>query len=129
MPKNTSGPGSLVFEDSVSWANDAGVDTEKNLDVPLPTVQPQGAKYLVTVRNPSDTTSLTAVVKGKETGWSGADRFPELTQQAIAQGVPHGEQFVVEGWLLGDGGRIVLSNDSALGSSDGFTADVRVRRL
>lgn len=131
MTKLTAGQGTLLVDGSVSWADSAGSGTEKQVAVPLPEVQPPNAKYLVIVRNPSTETALTVDVEGKEAGWSGSDRFPAHTaeQASIPTDTPDGKAFLVEGWLLGDAGRLTLSNDSALSSTGGFTADVRVRRV
>lgn len=131
MGKLTSGQGSLLADASVTWADSAGSGTEKQVSVPLPEQQPPGGKYLVIVRNPSTETALTVDVEGREDAWSGGNRFPAHTaeQEAVPSDTPDGKAFLVEGWLLGDGGRLTISNDSGLTASGGFTADVRVRRV
>lgn len=117
---------SIVAEASATWANSAAAGTQVNIDVSLPYMFQPRAKYLIITQNPSAVTALTVKVKSKET-FGGTSYYPELS--SIAVPVNTAKATVVEGWMIGEGGRLTLSNDTALGTADGFTANIRVRQL
>lgn len=117
-----------VYDGTATWANSAAVGTIVDIDFPLPTPLQGNALYEVVVTNPSGVTDLTVRVKNKET-FGGTARYPELTSFPVAANSPDGKAVLVQGWLLGEGGRLSLSNDTALGASDGFTANVRIRKV
>ncbi len=115
-----------VYDGSVSWANSAAAGTTNNIDVALPSALQN--LYLISVTNPSTESALTVKVLNKET-LGGSAKYPELTRFSVAVNSPDGKSVLVQGWLLGEAGRLVLSNDTALGASGGFTAYVRVRKV
>lgn len=117
-----------VYDGLASWANGASANTTVNLDVPMPDVLQGQSAYLITITNPSMVSPLTVVVKNKEI-FGGTARYSELARYGITAGTPDGRSALVQGWLLGDGGRISISNDTSLGASDGFAACVRVRKI
>lgn len=127
-----TGNGELLYEGAAVWANSAPVGTVVDLDLPASALgaREPDAKYAITVRNPSTVTALTLTVRNAET-LGGALRYPQLgaSTYAIPINSPQGRTYVVEGFLIGEGGRLSLSNDTVLGVADGFTADVRVRGL
>lgn len=116
-----------LYDGSVSWANSAAQGTENNIDIDLPTNLQKDAKYVVTVTNPSSVTGISVIVKNKET--FDVARYPKLTEISVPVNTPDGLSVVVDGWLVGEGGRLTLINDTALGLTDGFTAYVRVRKI
>lgn len=120
------GSNALIYDGTASWADSAGAGTEVDLDVVLPDSLQGQALYLVTVHNPSAVTGLSVTVKGKET-LGGAAVYSELTSFVV--GADSSKQVLVQGWLLGEGGRLTLSNDTALGATDGFIAYIRVRQV
>ncbi len=111
-----------------TWANSAAANTEVSNDIALPDTWQPDARYLIIVRNPSAVTALTGKIKLKATSLGGADRYPRLKggDFSVSANVPEGEAVLVEGWMLGDGARLTLSNDTALGAADGFSATVRI---
>lgn len=110
-----------MIDADITWANSAAAGTAVTVDVP----GAQAAAGVVTVRNPSTVTALTVKVLGKET-LGGAARYPEIASIAVpANSV---KQFYVdELWLIGEGGRLSITNDTVLGAGNGFTGQVRVR--
>jgi hypothetical protein len=117
-----------IADATAAWANSAAAGTAVNLDVVLPTKLQSDALYEVTVTNPSAESDLTVVIKNKET-FGGTARYPELTRFGVLKNNPDGKSVVVQGWLLGEAGRLSLSNDTALGLSGSFTAYVRARKV
>jgi redox-regulated HSP33 family molecular chaperone len=105
----------------ITWANSAAAGTVVNVDVP----GAQAAVAAVTVRNPSAVTALTVKVQGKET-LGGAARYPEIASLAVPANTTK-QFFIDEMWLVGEGGRLAVTNDTLLGAGDGFTGQVRVR--
>jgi hypothetical protein len=112
---------------TATWADSAAANTAVNVDVALPTSLQGSAKYLVEIYNPSAVTALTVIAQNKALSFGGATRYPELTRWSVAaSGV---KAVIVEGWLLDAAGRLVLSNDTALGAGQGFTASIRVIKI
>ncbi len=112
---------------SATWAASALINTAVNVDVALPAVLQGNAKYLVEIYNPSANTALTVVAQNKALTFGGGTQYPELTRWSVAaSGI---KAVVVEGWLLDAAGRLVLSNDTALGAGQGFTASIRVIKI
>lgn len=117
--------GREITSAQVSWADSAGADTEKTVVMDGQNDRPAGedAIFIVAIKNPSSNTDLTVVVENErafESGddWAESDRW---TLPASST-----EEWPVR-FLLGDKrSRLKLSNDSALGAGEGFTADVRV---
>jgi hypothetical protein len=121
------GSNEQVIDTTVAWANSDAAGTTKTVDVTLPDELQGDAKYLVIVTNPSTETTLTVKTQNKET--FGSAKYPEVASIAIPANTPEGKGTIVEGWLLGEAGRLVLSNDTAIGLTGAFTAEVRVRKL
>jgi hypothetical protein len=119
------GSNAKIADTTAIWANSAAVNTEVNADIDLPSPLQGDAKYSIAIVNPSTVTAITIKVKNKET--FGAAQYPELTTINIP--VNTSKAVVVEGWLLGESGRLTLSNDTVLGAADGFTANIRVRKV
>lgn len=120
----------LVHDASTSWANGSSAGTTKDLDLPAfdnPHQMASEARYLICVVNSSPVSALTVLIKNREVNFDGQTRFPELTRFGVAASTTEGTCVIVQGWLLGSGGRLTLSNDSAVGASDGFNAYLRVR--
>jgi hypothetical protein len=110
-------------DQTAAWANSAAANTEVNVDIAQPsTIR---SKYRFQINNPSAETALTVKVRNRVT-IGAAERFVEVGSFAVPVG--SGREAVIEGAFGGDNGiRIVLSNDTALGLSGAFTANVAVR--
>lgn len=123
-----TGSNALVTDTTGVWANSAAANTSTNIDVVLPPSLQGNAMYEITVTNPSVESDLTIVVKNKET-FSGTSRYPELTRFGIPKNSTDGKCVLVQGWMLGEAGRISISNDTVLGAAGAFVAYVRVRKV
>ena len=108
---------------TATWANSAAANTEQNVDV----AQPDNlrSRYRVQIHNPSLVTALTVVVR-HVVSLGGTARYAKVTEFVVPAGAT--VETLVEALFGGtDGTRVVLSNDTALGTTDGFTADVAIR--
>jgi hypothetical protein len=128
--------GELVVEGQAVFANSALINTPINIAIPSGGVlsDDEETDFEVIVRNPSLVTALNVALKSLEKTDSafggGADRYPTFQTIVVPVNTPEGTETVVHGWGLGAaGGRITVSNATALGVADGFSADVRVRKL
>lgn len=118
----------LVDDTSVSFADSAGQNTEQTADISLPAQVPGDGKALVTIHNPSSVSALTVQPQVKETFPTGGAQHGNLggTHAVPTSGTA---SFVVDGLLAGEGGRLSVLNDTALGAGEGFTAEIRVRSI
>ncbi|MBT9166931.1 MAG: hypothetical protein DDT19_00255 [Syntrophomonadaceae bacterium] len=116
-----------------TWAHSAPANTNVVLtitDFKLPLKE-----HEIIVFNPSTATDLTVKIMAVEPSLGGASRNALLTTLSIPRsqtltGTPidtHRRR--VENLLLTGTARLVLSNDTALGVTGGFTAVVRVRQI
>jgi hypothetical protein len=119
------GSNAKIADTTAVWANSAAANTAVNVDVDLPSPLQGDAKYSIAIVNPSAVTALTIKVKNKET--FGTAQYPEVTTINIP--VNTSKSVIVEGWMLGEAGRLTLSNDTVLGVADGFTANIRARKV
>lgn len=122
------GVNKALLTTTVSLANSAAAGTTINVDIPLPSKVLADAKYLIIVTNPSTETALDIKVKNKVT-LGGTPKYPEIATNSVLVNTPGGKGFVVEGFLLGEGGRLAISNPTAVGLSGAFTADVHVIQI
>lgn len=122
------GSNEILSDTSVSWVNSAAAGTNTDIDIPLPTYIQKDALYVITVTNPSVDSDLTVIVKNKET-FNGTASYPEVTRFGVAKTSSDGKALLVQGFLLGEAGRISISNDAAIGVSGAFTGYVRVRKV
>jgi hypothetical protein len=113
-------------DQTASWGNSAAAGTVVDLDIPLPRELQLDAKYVVVIRNPSTETALTVKVKNKESFGANVV-YPEVI--SIAVPVNSIKFAIVEGWMLGEAGRLTLTNDAATGLAGAFTADIRIRKV
>ena len=127
----TAGESLSVNNESVAattavWANSALINTAVNIDVALPEVLQPNSLYEITIINPSGDTAINVSVCNKVTIGETA-HYPELTSFQIPAS---GKRCVlVQGWLMMEAGRLVLTNATALGAAAGFTANVYVRKI
>ncbi len=121
-----SGNNEQVYDGSAAWANSSSANTNKDIDITPPTTLQVNGLYAVTVINPSAVTALTVVAQNKGT-FGGSAKYSTLAQFSVAANT--NRTVIVQGWMLGEGARLTLSNDTGLGVADGFTAYVRVRKV
>lgn len=125
LPTQLTGSNVQVGEDLTSlWLENALINTGVNVDVELPATLQGNAKYLIEIHNPSAVTALTVIAQNKAIGFGGDTRYPELTRWGVTAN--SSKCVIIEGFLLDSGSRLVISNDTALGAMQGFTASIRV---
>ena len=112
-------------DQTATWADSASAGTEKTVTFTRPETPVQ--VHQVIIHNPSTETALTVKVYDVEADLGGADRNALLTTLSVPKNTT--TKHNVEGLFNAGSAKIVLSNDSALGASGGFTATVRIREL
>ena len=122
-----NGSNELIENTSVTFADGATVNTEKNVDIALPANLDSDNLYQLLIHNPSTITNLENRVKVKWTDSGGNVRYSQLTY--IKVGTAEGKAVLVQGSMLGEGFRVTISNDTALGTGEGFTAYLQVREV
>ena len=125
LPSTGVGSSLNIFDGSFSFANNATAGTVINLAIPLPSSLNETGLYKITVINPSTVTSLNIAVENKET-ISSVARYPVLTTLGVNPGKD--TDFIVQG-LFGEAANLAITNNGVLGSADGFTGYVRVRKI
>lgn len=129
LPVADRGSGEQVYDGTVVFANSAAANTQvSTAEIPLPSTLQGDARYVVTILNPSTVTALTVRPENRET-FAGTARYADLPTFTVPVSSPEGVSRVVEGFLVGEAGRLTLSNDTVLGVAGGFTANIRVRRV
>lgn len=127
LRKQLKGSNEQVFDGTVTWANSEAVNSIKTVDIALPDTLQKDGLYEIIVTNPSTETTLTVSVKNKET--FSVEKYPELKSISVPADSIDGKANIVQGWLLGEAGRLTLSNDTAVGAAGTFVAEVRVRKI
>lgn len=122
-----TGQNESLVNSKATWANSDSADTEKNVDITIPSTLQKDACYLILIHNPSTVTDLSVVAK---TEWTDSDAGTQYAGiHAFSVPSQQTKGVVLDGWVLADGGRLTLSNDTVLGGSDGFSAYVQVRAI
>lgn len=124
MAKNY-GFNSLIHNAKVTWASGAGQDTPKDIDIPLPDDLQKDAEYQVYVENPSAETALTVMPQVKWRDVDGNVRHSDLASYSVAKEEDLAK--VVKGLLMGEGGRLHISNDTAVTADT--TVYIQVRKI
>ena len=128
VPTQITGSNIKVGEDLTAiWLENALINTGVNVDIELPATLQGNAKYLIEIYNPSTVTALTVIAQNKSTNFGGDTRYPELTRWGI--NINSSKCVIIEGFLLDSGGRLILSNDTALGAEQGFSASIRIIKI
>lgn len=123
------GHGSQIGTDqTATWANSAAQNTTQDIDFTNASELPFEGKIAIAARNPSSVTDLTMIVYNKELSFGGADRYVELARFTVPKNTSAGKYYLVSG-VIAPAFRLTFSNDTVLGGSDGFSANIRVRKL
>lgn len=120
----------LGADQNIAFANSALVNTQINLDI----VKPVNVKdrYVITIKNPSTVSDITVKIMAKCLALGGATTYSLLDSviipksQSITGTTISAKSYIVEGLFIGTDLRFVISNDTALGVAEGFTAVIRV---
>ena len=120
-------------DQTATWANSAAANTQVSVTITKPTV-PVG-EYELIIYNPSTVTDLTIKVFAVEAALGGGARdalittIPVLKSQAITGTIISAYVRIIHGIFNGADCKLVISNDTALGAAEGFTAYIRLREV
>ena len=112
-------------DQTATWADSAPENTEKTVTFARP--ETPVSFHQVIIHNPSTETALTVKVYDVEADLDGADRNALLTTLSVPKNTT--TKHNVEGLFNAGSAKVVLSNDSALGESGGFTTTIRIREM
>jgi hypothetical protein len=124
-------------DNAIVFANNALVNTQVNVDVTpdISTIPYPKTRSLLLVYNPSTITDLTIKIFAKETAFGGDVRYCLIDtvsipkSQSITGTTVNAYEKIFEGLFSGSSVRLVVSNDTALGAAEGFTAYARLREV
>lgn len=117
--------GEIADDYTVTW-NDY---TSENAEQELFVVQGDGARYLISIANPSPVTAISMVVQVAENAFAGnATLYCDLTDPITVPAASAKSYVIEQGWLVGAAGRLQLNILSALEDAEGFSAIVRIRK-
>jgi hypothetical protein len=123
----------LGSDESIVFANSAAVDTQNTITIAAPEAPQE--EHEIIVHNPSTVTDLTVKVFNVELALGGATRDALVTtlnipksQAVTGTTINTHARFINSGFNGGDL-KLVISNDTVLGLSDGFAASVRIREV
>lgn len=126
----------IGLDNAISFANNALINTQVNVDIALNTVFPSPReRCTIEVYNPSTVTDLTIKILAVETSFGGDTRYCLIDtitipkSQASTGTTINAYLKLIEGMYVGTGLRLVVSNNTALGAAEGFTAYVRIREV
>jgi hypothetical protein len=118
-------------DQNAAFANSAAVNTQVTVNI----AKPASVKnvYKFGVYNPSTVTDLTVKVFNVEPSLAGGDRlelvgtFTVPKTQSMTGTTVSMMAAAFEGCFVGTNVRLIVSNNTVLGASDGFSASIRVR--
>jgi hypothetical protein len=124
-------------DNAIVFANSALVNTQVSVDIAIDKTTLPGARprFTLEVYNPSTVTDLTVKLMSKALALGGAARdclietiiIPK--SQAITGTTVNTYLNLLEGLFIGDDLKLIVSNNTALGAAEGFTAYARVREV
>lgn len=125
----------VVYQGIATWTENS--NTAKTIDIPIPDSSiSSGEKFLVSIKNESATVDI-GVVIGNRIIFNGNEEFvPLIASQTVAKTsdasstAPQGGLFsyVVDGFLLGEGGRVFLSK-LVTSVAPAFSVSIEIRRI
>lgn len=118
-------------ESTAAFANSATANTQKTIDL---TMKRPIEIYAIIINNPSTVTDLTVKVFNKEvfgedTKYAYITSFTVPKSQSLTGTTIDTYLVLVEGMFIGGDVRLVVSNNTALGASEGFTSTFRIREV
>lgn len=120
----------LVYSGTVTLAS--GVANTVNVDITRPASVQQNAVYKAVIYNPSVISDVTAKFRDLETFGSGigAKYNPIFTGTVpkTGSGLEDTYSFLVQGWFVGEGARLSLTNVTTL-STGPLTLHVKIRKV
>ncbi len=118
----------------VVWAAESAANTQKTVDIAAPTEYAK-LTYKLIVLNPSTVSDVTLKVMSTELDLKGDTRYAHEDtvvipkSQSVTGTTINTHTVFIEGIFTGADLRLVLSNDTALGVGESFTATLRLREV
>lgn len=127
----SAGSNLLLLDQQALFGVSAPAGTVVNVDVNLPEVShPEGWSYISFV-NPSTASDMVLTFQNKETyTYSGTPQtlYATVGTFTVPKNTPNGLVHLVQGWLMGDGARLVVTNVSQI-EAGGITCPFRIRKV
>lgn len=121
----------ILYSGIVTWASGTvALSGISNIDITLPTNPQPDSIYMIAVYNPSAVSDVNADVKNT-VSFSGVTDYGALTSYTVPKtgaGLPTTHCRLVQGWFLGNGARLTLTNVTTL-SAGAVTLHVKVVKL
>lgn len=120
-------------DQAVAFANSAAINTQVNVDFTKPTVSKP--RYKIAVYNPSTVTDLTVKIFSVALDFGGGTRYDFIDSfvipksQVITGTTINAYTKFIEGLFVGTDLRLVVSNNTVLGTAEGFSAYIRLREV
>jgi hypothetical protein len=120
---------------NIVFANSASQHTQKIIDIAKPTSGMIVNEYEIVVYNPSTASDLTVKVFTQETFLNGATKYSlvdtlQVGKSASTTGTTVDcRSFRVDTMFISGNCRLIVSNDTALGEAEGFTATIRITEI
>lgn len=123
-------------DNAVAFAHSALINAQVNVDIPTNAIFPSPReRCTIEAYNPSTVTDLTIKICTVESDLGGDVRYCLIDtvtipkSQSITGTTINAYLKLIEGMFVGAGIRLVVSNNTALGAAEGFTAYVRLREV
>lgn len=117
----------LIKNDKIVFQDDDSVDTEYIADIPVPEYVTPDNRYQMMVENVSTVTNVSISANVVWTDIDDNEHITEVDTYTINSETE--VAIILEGIFMGDKGRLVFSNDTALGGTDGFTMYYQIREV
>ncbi|KJS81648.1 MAG: hypothetical protein JM58_16365 [Peptococcaceae bacterium BICA1-8] len=119
----------ILAATDVVFANSALVNTQKVVEITKPDTQTSNMHEII-IHNPSEVTDLTLKCFNVETEGDAYITSVIVPKKATTTGtVMDTYSIFIEGLFRGTDVKLVISNNTALGAAEGFTAKVKVREV
>jgi len=118
---------------SISWSNNSSANTQKEVVISIP--EDPVEEYMLIIYNPSLITDVSFKVFNIEGMLGGAERYAFLTNILCSKKLTisgteiEAYAIPIHGIYCGTNLKMVLSNDSPLGATEGFTLYFRLRKV
>jgi hypothetical protein len=124
-------------DNAVVFANSALINTQVNVDISIDKtlIPAPKTRCVLEVYNPSTVTDLTVKLMSKALSFGGDTRYCLIDtvtipkSQAITGTTVNAYLKLFDGLFTGEDLRLVVSNNTALGVAEGFTAYARIREV
>lgn len=125
--------GQVGVDIAVTWTNNSSANTQKEIVISIPADPVE--EYMLIIYNPSLITDVSFKLFNIEGSLGGAERYALLTnvlcskKLTISGTVIDTYAIPIHGIFCGTNIKTVLSNDSPLGATEGFTLYFKIRKV